>query len=480
MRNRYLTGLFIVLIIFILVVYTLPKFLVGERTLSNLFLEGTDVGNLRLDELKAQIDMVSADFNQRKVKFIYDAHVETLSFNQLGIVPLKEETFKQISSYGKTGFIFEQWYYIFYSLKNHSTFTLQKEFNREKAFEAIYNFVKDYAIKPQDAKVIISEDEKITVVPAIIGEQANINDALDQLESIISEEERSHDYVVKIVKVAVNPDITDEDIKNMHITGKIAEATTYFNPANKERTHNIKIASSKLKDYIVPPGATFSFNEAVGPRTKEAGYKEAMVIVENEFEPGLGGGICQVSSTMYNAALKANLPIVERRRHSLLVNYVPPGLDATVVYGILDFKFKNNTDGYLWIKTEVNSNFLTVKIFGWDESIPKVTISRAETKIEPPVEYIEDPNLPRGEEVIEAAGKVGYKVQVVRILKNKDGKVLAQEIISNDTYPPEKKVIRIGVADLEPVEPEEGQENIGQNEELQDNPELADPEDNGA
>ncbi|HHU33028.1 MAG TPA: hypothetical protein GXZ50_10275, partial [Clostridia bacterium] len=298
MRNRYLTGLFIVLIIFILVVYTLPKFLVGERTLSNLFLEGTDVGNLRPDELKAQIDMVSADFNQRKVKFIYDAHVETLSFNQLGIVPLKEETFKQISSYGKTGFIFEQWYYIFYSLKNHSTFTLQKEFNREKAFEAIYNFVKDYAIKPQDAKVIISEDEKITVVPAIIGEQANINDALDQLESIISEEERSHDYVVKIVKVAVNPDITDEDIKNMHITGKIAEATTYFNPANKERTHNIKIASSKLKDYIVPPGATFSFNEAVGPRTKEAGYKEAMVIVENEFEPGLGGGICQVSSTM--------------------------------------------------------------------------------------------------------------------------------------------------------------------------------------
>ena len=88
--------------------------------------------------------------------------------------------------------------------------------------------------------------------------------------------------------------------------------------------------------------------------------------------------------------------------------------------------------------------------------------------------------MPRGEEVIEAAGKVGYKVQVVRILKNKDGKVLAQEIISNDTYPPEKKVIRIGVADLEPVEPEEGQENIGQNEELQDNPELADPEDNGA
>lgn len=480
LKNRYLIALFIVLILFTLIVYTLPKFLVGERTLPNLFLEGIDVGNLTPDELRAKIDAVSADFSQREVKFIYDAHVKTLSFNQLGIVPLKEITFKQLSTYGKTGFIFEQWYYIFYTLKNHSIFTLQREFNREKAFEAIYNFVKDYTIKPQDAKIIISDDEKIIKVPAIIGEQANINDALEQLESFISEEQLSSDYSVKIAKVAVNPDITDEDIKNMHITGKIAEAITYFNPANKERTHNIKIASSKLNDYIVPPGAIFSFNDAVGPRTKEAGYKEAMVIVENEFEPGLGGGICQVSSTIYNAALKANLPIIERRRHSLLVDYVPPGLDATVVYGILDFKFKNNTDGYLWIKTEVNSNFLKVKLFGWDENIPNVTIARAETKIEPPVEYIEDPILSKGEEVIEEAGKVGYKVQVARILKNKDGQVLTREIISNDTYPPEKKVIRLGVADLKPAEPEEGEKNNGQNEELQDNPELISPEDNGA
>lgn len=461
MRNQYLIALFIALFVFIAVAYALPNLLVGERTLPNLFLEGTNVGNLRSYQLKDKIDDVSVNIGKKEVKFIYENQIKTFSLAQLGVVPQKEGTFDQIANYGKTGFITNRWYYIFYTLRNKTNFTLQKELDREKAYKAIYNFVQEYAVKPQDAKLIISDKDEITTVPAVVGKQADISNALEQLERLINSDLRANDYEIKIAQVNVNPDITDEDIKNMRITGKIAEVTTYFNAANKERTHNIKIASDKLQDYVVPPGANFSFNDAVGPRTREAGYKDAMIIVENEFEPGLGGGICQVSSTIYNAALKANLPIVERRRHSLLVNYVPPGLDATVVYGFLDFKFENNTDGYLWIRSEVNKNSLTIKIFGWDEKIPYVSISRNETVIQPPVEYIEDPALPKGEEIVEEEGKVGYKVQVIRTVKNKEGKILSQETVSSDTYPPSKKVIRKGMADV--VAPET-EENIEQEE----------------
>lgn len=478
MRNRYLAALFILLLVFIILAYALPTLLVGERTLPNLFLEGTNVGNLHPDQLRNIINNLSDDLGEKEVKFIYENNTKSFSFNDLGVVPLKDSTFEKIANFGKEGFVTNKWYYLLYTLRNKTDFTLQKELDKAKAYKAIYSFVQSYAVKPQDAKIIVSDNDEIVTVPAVIGKQADVSKAVDQLESLLNTDLQANSFEIKIASMAVNPDVTDQDIENMHITGKIAEVTTYFNAANKERTHNIKIASSKLQDYLIPPGAIFSFNEAVGPRTKEAGYKDAMVIVENVFEPGLGGGICQVSSTIYNAALKANLPIVERRRHSLLVNYVPPGLDATVVYGFLDFKFENNTGGYIWVKSKVNNNSLTIKLFGWKEKLPNASISRTETKIRPPVEYIEDSTLPKGTEVVEKEGHVGYKVQVVRTVKNQDGKVLSKEIISNDTYPPEKRVVRIGVAEVVTPETETNNNNTHDDQQISPEPINSEESDN--
>ncbi len=143
----------------------------------------------------------------------------------------------------------------------------------------------------------------------------------------------------------------------------IAQYTTYFDASQINRTVNIRLAAKALDGKRLAPGERFSFNGSVGERTAEAGYKEALIIEGDVFTPGLGGGICQVSSTLYNAAILANLEILERHHHTLPISYVPPGQDATVAYPILDFKFKNTTGANLLIRSSVEGGTLTFKLY---------------------------------------------------------------------------------------------------------------------
>lgn len=143
----------------------------------------------------------------------------------------------------------------------------------------------------------------------------------------------------------------------------IAQYITYFDPGLANRTENIRLAAKAIDGKLLAPGEQFSFNGTVGERTAEAGYKDAYIINGDSYELGLGGGICQVSSTLYNAVSLAHLQVIERHSHSLPVSYVPSGQDATVSYGILDFKFKNSTDAYLLIRSFIDGNTLTSQLY---------------------------------------------------------------------------------------------------------------------
>lgn len=158
----------------------------------------------------------------------------------------------------------------------------------------------------------------------------------------------------------------DKSIK-LNLTVKqpvpIAQYSTQFDSSQVNRTENIRLAAKALDGKQLAPGERFSFNESVGERTSEAGYKEALIIEGDAFAPGLGGGVCQVSSTLYNTVLLAHLEVIERHPHSLPVSYVPPGRDATVAFPVLDFKFRNNTDTTLLIRSFIEGNALTIQFY---------------------------------------------------------------------------------------------------------------------
>ena len=248
--------------------------------------------------------------------------------------------------------------------------------------------------------------------------------------------------LIPISHIAIAPTVDSADLQNM---GELASFTTWYKIAEIDRTHNLSKAAQSINGSVIPAGGVFSFNGIVGPRTYELGYRDAMVIISGIFEPGLGGGICQVSSTIYNAVLLAGLDIVERHNHSLAVAYIPLGRDATVAYGIQDFKFSNNTNSPIYIRALASGGNLTVTIYGNIDYRQKIEISNVVDLVTPFNEIIkEDNDLSPGTEKVETNGIPGYVVRTFRTFFDQNGNKIKTENLATDRYIPLNKLLLVG------------------------------------
>ncbi len=228
-------------------------------------------------------------------------------------------------------------------------------------------------------------------------------------------------------------------------TALLTGFTTHYDPSNEGRASNLELAARLIDGTILRPGDRFSFNEIVGPRRLDLGFLPAPEIVGEEFVEGVGGGICQVSSTLFNAVLFADLDVVERYRHSVPLGYVPPGRDATLHYGVMDFAFVNSSVQTIVVRAQADDGTLKVKLWG-DESLPfSVALSSEERVIEAPVDVEVDESLPPGERVVDAEGRPGkWIILYKRVTDKVDGAVLADEVVSRNHYPPKARKVRIG------------------------------------
>jgi vancomycin resistance protein YoaR len=238
------------------------------------------------------------------------------------------------------------------------------------------------------------------------------------------------------------PDITASLLEEKGIEGLMSSFSTTFNRDNAPRTHNITLGASLLNDYFLPPGKVLSVNAILGDSTAEKGYQEAPIISGGRLVSGLGGGLCQISSTLYNAALLANLNIVERRNHGLTVSYMDPGRDATIAFGSTDLRIYNNRDHHIWVKALIEKDQLIISLFGAPlEERVEITTKTLHT-YEPGVAHQYDPDLSPGEEEVDE-GYPGYLVEVWKTVYLGD-QVISQKKISVDYYNPHPTIIRRG------------------------------------
>lgn len=172
-------------------------------------------------------------------------------------------------------------------------------------------------------------------------------------------------FKVEVPELVIHPNVDSELLAHIRVQ-RLSQYVTYFDPAKKGRSHNISLAAKAIDDHVVFPGETFSFNKVVGKRTEEKGYMHAPIIIKGELSEDIGGGICQVSSTLFNAVDKAGLQIVKRYSHSKRVPYVPPGRDATVSWYGPDFRFRNPYNQPILIQINANQGRLLVKLFSSD------------------------------------------------------------------------------------------------------------------
>lgn len=299
--------------------------------------------------------------------------------------------------------------------------------------------------EPIDATAKLDENNNISIIPHTKGR--SIDKA--ELVSIINEIEKKYNthkvLPVKFVESKVSTSLFSSSL----FKDTLATASTRFNTNsvnNANRAVNMRLSVSKIDGKILLPGETFSFNDVVGPRTADRGYKSANAYIAGKIVPDVGGGICQVSTTLYNSTLKSDLETVFRSNHMFTVGYVPFGQDAAVSYDSTDFKFKNNTNMPIKVHGTVTSdNRVVFSILGTNETPNKtIEISNVQISSTPaPIKYINDPTLDEGKTSVINNGMTGYVIDTYKIVKI-NGEIQSKTKIHRSSYRTLERTVKRG------------------------------------
>ena len=319
-----------------------------------------------------------------------------------------------------------------------------EKINIEEIYEEIYKEAKDaYIIEDKEKDIFELHKEENGVDFKITVEEAR---------QIIIEEKETYTIPLKITK----PKVAVKDLGDKLFKKTLSKYTTIYDAGNYNRSHNVALAAKTLNGTILLPGETFSYNGKLGNTNAAKGYKQATAYVGGKVVPSYGGGICQVSSTLYNAVLYANLEIVERYNHSYAVSYVPAGRDATVAYGGKDFKFKNNRTYPIKIVASAKNGIVSISIAGIEEEMDKYEIVLTSTVLSTKANqtvYEKNSSLEEGKEKVIQSGYTGKTSIAYKIVKNPDGSIKSKTVLSKDTYKPMNRIVEVGTKKVAPTTP---------------------------
>ncbi|HVS85697.1 MAG TPA: VanW family protein, partial [Gaiellaceae bacterium] len=268
-------------------------------------------------------------------------------------------------------------------------------------------------------------------------------DPVRTADAVLAAALRRANRVADLAVSTARPKLTTQAAERYGITGVVGRYTTDYTGI-PNRIHNVQLVAHLVDDKLIAPGAVFSFNGTTGARTAAKGFLEAPVIINGEVTTGLGGGVCQVSTTVFNAAFDAGLPILTRTNHALYISHYPQGRDATVDYPDVDLKFRNDTGHWLLLRTDVGSYSLTVTLYGTPtgrkvESTTAPLVVHGKT----PVEKKVDKTLKPGETVVDDPGEPAMTTSVTRKVYSASGKLLDDDVFYS-TYRAAPELVRVG------------------------------------
>lgn len=288
-------------------------------------------------------------------------------------------------------------------------------------------------------------DAYYTTNPYVVYPSSNgldFNISMEEAKNMLATYQDQYEIPLK----TLYPNVTTNQIGTEAFPDLLSSFSTSFSSSNYNRSTNISLCASKISGLVLMPSETFSFNQTVGKRTQAAGFKEATAYLNGKVVQEYGGGICQVSSTLYNAVLYANLEITERISHGYKPTYVKPGLDATVSWGGPDFKFTNNRNYPIKIICDTSGKTLRIYIYGLktDSDYTVELDAQYISTVYAKTIYEKDSSLPSGTSKVIQNGSNGCKTATYKNLYDANGNLVSSECISRDTYNPHNKIIAVG------------------------------------
>ena len=447
----------------------------NTNIIAGVSIKGIDVSNKSMSDARYSLDNYIKENLPAEIKIKYQDFESTISLDQLEAQFLIKDACQEAYNIGRNGNFFENNLTILTTLFGKTNIEPELSINEEfltkqlsdltsqlpeavtqssyyiegsdlivtsgntgnaidipKTINNIKKSIIDFSCKDKNVALVVNEQEPnpididkiyeevrkdpvdasyttdpFTVHPSENGYDFNIS--IDAAKKIVSSEEKS-EYTIPL-KILL-PNVTTNMIGTEAFPDQLSNFSTNYSTRDTNRTTNLRLAADKINGTVLMPGETFSYNKVVGERTIAAGYREAPIYVQGQVVDGLGGGICQIATTLYNAVLYANLEIVERSNHQFVPSYVKASRDATVVYGSLDFQFKNNREYPIKLVCSVSGGVANFQIFGLkSDNEYEVEMSNYETKRTSTAIYSE----------------------AYRILKQ-NGQVVSSELLSRDTY----------------------------------------------
>lgn len=497
-------GVVIIVVLFFSTIFALIN-INNDKIIKGISIEGIDMSGLTKEEAKSKLKEIYNKKKETEIKIKHKEYESTISPILLEVNYNIDKAIEEADKIGKSENIFINNYNILFALISNKNIEVEMTINEDIAkqniedmnvnipdgvIESSYSvdddeltitkgkegvkinseeFLKQIKEKLQDIKttditieipVVNAKPEPINIEKiheeickepqdayftkepfAVYPEVDGISFDLEEAKKILEEEKES--YIIKLT--ITKPKITLDKIGPEAFPEKLATFSTRYDVSDKDRTTNLELACGKINGTVLLSGDVFSYNKTVGARTAGAGYKNAKIYEAGKVVDGLGGGICQISSTLYNAVLLANLEIVERRNHQFTTSYVEAGRDATVVYGSTDFKFKNTRKYPIRLVATAKNGIATVSVYGIKEETEytfKFDVKRVAT-IPYKTEYIDDNTLPTGTEQVVQKGANGLKTETY-IIKMLNGKTVSTKLLSKDTYNAMTRIVKRG------------------------------------
>ena len=509
-------GVLFVLVILVSVIFYIINSN-NNKTLKGVYVNGIYVGELSQDEVQLKLKEELYKTREKEITLKLDDEEFTCNYGELGL--MHEKTLAtRAYEYGRSGNIIADNYTILSSylgkkyeveegfsidgsklnnivagiLETHQNSSVNDVYVIENDKILITKGHDGVGIKIEELKNKIEEianngfNENEINVPASIGEAVRIDfdklydavyvekvdasykvgekfEVIKEVEGISFDKEKAQiayenaadDETIEIALIKEEPGKKVADLDDVLFKDVLAEFTTNYDQSYTTRVTNLQVASKNINGTILYPGEEFSYNKVVGERTAARGFKEAHVFAGGKVVDGLGGGICQISSTLYNAVLRANLEVTDRTAHMMHTGYVDPSLDATVVYGSIDFKFKNNRETPIKIEATVKNGKATTKIYGLKSD--KDVIVEVESKILETIKYTTvteyDNTMNEGTTKVLQSPMNGYKSEAYKIIKDANGNQISRTLISSDTYKQTSKIIAVGTKKVEVTPP---------------------------
>lgn len=453
-----------------------------SRICAGVYIDDVDISNMTKEEAQKAVNDYVDNLKNKKLSIKIDDNIISVTMGAIGYDYKENDYIDQVMQVGKTGNLIKRYKEIKDIEKQQLVYNLEFEIDNKKLTKLVKEKCTIYDIEAQNA-TMTRENGQFIVTDHKEGRKIVVEDTIEKIKSVINNWDKQ-DIEVEAVMINEVPEFTREVFELCNTV--IGSYTTSYASSGSNRSQNVDNGAKLINGSLILPGETFSVYDTISPFTEDNGYTEAGSYVSGKVVDSIAGGICQVSTTLYNAVLKSELEVIERHPHSMSVSYVPLSQDAAIAESSgKDFKFKNNTDAPIYIEGYTLNKNITFSIWGHETRPNNRTIEFQSVTLETIqpgsdiITYL--PEQPKSYEHVTQSAHVGYRAELYKIVYI-DGVEQSKDLVNTSYYAATPRYVEKGSkeppAPPEPPKPIEDEKPKDDEENPKDDETPKDDEEN--